>query len=126
MGYLSKQAYEKELATIQRDNLSTERKMHLKAERNKYSPKIKLPSTSKMLLWAAVLLCVEIIMFCELAVVKTGDTSFLYVLAGVPTTLVPTICGYYHKSKCENTAGGIVFETTMSGIKTDSSSEAVG
>lgn len=56
----------------------------------------------------------------------THDTSFLYVLAGIPATLVPTILGYYSKSKSENTAGGIVFETAVANMNTDGSGELVG
>lgn len=126
MAYLSKQEYERRLTSIRADNVSTARKLALKKERSKYRRKTKLPSTSKLLLWTAVLLCVEIIGFCEFAFTVTKDTSFLYVLAGVPTTLVPTILSYYHKSKCENTAGGIVYETAMSKIETGGSEEAVG
>lgn len=126
MGYLSKQEYEKKLAAIRRDNASIARKRSLKKERTKYRCKLKIPSTSKLLLWTAILLCVEIIWFCEFAFAVTKDTSFLYVLAGVPTTLVPTILSYYHKSKCENTAGGIVYETAMSQIETGGGEEAVG
>ena len=126
MAYLSKQEYERRLTAIRADNISTARKLSLKKERSKYRRKMKLPSTSKLLLWTAVLLCVEIIGFCEFAFAVTKDTSFLYVLAGVPTTLVPTILSYYHKSKCENTTGGIVYETAMSKIETGGSEEAVG
>ena len=130
MAYMSRKEYEKELTRIQLNNASIERKRKLRAERLKYLPKMRLPSTSKLLLWTAVLLCVEIIAFCEIAFVMTRDTSFLYALIGVPTTLVPTICSYYHKSKCENTEGGIVFETAMqkNGMvyRTDGSEEAVG
>lgn len=126
MAYLSKKKFEKELLRIRMNNTSKERKRILRQERLKYSPKIKRPSTSKMLLWTAVLLCVEIIAFCEIAFVMTRDTSFLYALIGVPTTLVPTICSYYNKSKCENTVGGIVYETAMHKDETDGSSEAVG
>ena len=113
MAYMSEKEYEDKLSLIKKNNESLERKRSLRAERLKFYPKIKGPSTSKLLLWAAVLLCVEIIAFCEIAFVMTRDTSFLYVLAGVPTTLVPTICSYYNKSKCANTAGGIVFATAM-------------
>lgn len=129
MAYLSRKDYEKKLMRIRMNNISIERKRNLREERLRFFPKVKRPSTSKLLLWAAVLLCVEIIAFCEIAVVITGDTSFLYVLAGVPTTLVPTICSYYNKSKCENTAGGIVFETAMqmnNAGENGSSDEAVG
>lgn len=113
MAYISKKEFEKKLTRIRWNNLSIERKRKLREERLKFLPKMKRPSTSKLLLWTAVLLCVEIIAFCEIAFVMTRDTSFLYALIGVPTTLVPTICSYYNKSKCENTEGGIVFETAM-------------
>ena len=126
MAYLSKEKYERQLAAIRIENASIARKRSLKRERLKSRRKIKLPSTSKLLLWTAVLLCVEIIWFCEFAFAVTKDTSFLYVLAGVPTTLVPTILSYYHKSKCENTSGGIVYETAMSKIETGGCEEAVG
>ena len=129
MAYMSENEYRDKLAEVQKNNESLERKRSLRAERLKFYPKIKRPSTSKLLLWAAVLLCVEIIAFCEIAFVMTRDTSFLYVLAGVPTTLVPTICTYYNKSKCENTAGGIVFETAMqmnNAEENGGSDEAVG
>lgn len=126
MSYLSKKEYEKKLTTIQRDNMSTRRKMHLKAEKNKYAKKIKLPSTSKMLLWAVVLLCVEVLVFCEYVFMKTKDTSFIYALAGIPTVLVPAILSYNNKSMKENTVGGIIYETALSQKNTDSSNEAVG
>lgn len=126
MSYLSKKKYEKQLADIRRDNASKARKRVLQEERKKYRPKIKLPSTSKMLLWTAVLLCMEILVFCQIAFFMTHDTSFLYVLAGIPATLVPTILGYYSKSKSENTAGGIVFETAVANMNTDGSGELVG
>lgn len=126
MAYLSKKKYEEKLARIRMNNLSTARKRKLRAERFRFYPKISLPSTSKLLLWTAVLLCVEIIWFCEYAFAVTKDTSFLYVLAGVPATLVPTIMSYYYKSKCENTAGGIVYETAMSQREVGGNDEAVG
>lgn len=126
MSYMSKQAYERKLNEIRIENASIARKQSLKKERSKYRRKMKLPSTSKLLLWTAVLLCVEVIWFCEYAFAITKDTSFLYVLAGVPTTLVPTILSYYHKSKCENTAGGIVYETAMSQIEPIDGNGAVG
>ena len=44
---------------------------------------------------------------------KTGDLSALYVLIGVPVSLVPICLGYYWKSCQENTSGGIVYDTAM-------------
>lgn len=126
MSYLSKQEYEKKLADIRRDNVSIERKLKLKEEKSKYSRLKKLPSTSKMLLWTVVLLCVEVLVFCEYVFLQTRDTSFIYALAGIPTVLVPAILSYNNKSMHENTSGGIVYETAIQKMNTDSSGEAVG
>lgn len=113
MGYMSKEKFEKAIEKIRRDNKSKARKLLLKEEKSKYATKIKLPSTSKVVLWAAFAICIEVLIFCEVAFIMTKDTSFLYVLAGIPATLVPTIISYYSKSKSENTVGGIVYETAI-------------
>lgn len=58
-------------------------------------------------------MCLEIIVFCQYAMLEFGDTSALYALIGIPAVLVPTIWGYYSKSKAENTAGGITYDMAM-------------
>lgn len=63
-----------------------------------------------------ILLCVQIVAFCEYAMMTLCDTSALYVLIGIPAALAPIIWGYYSKSKAENTAGGIVYDTAMAEI----------
>ena len=98
---------------IQRDNLSKERKSKLRKEKNKYFPKFKFPSTSKLILLGAILLCLQIVLFCEHMMITTGDTSAMYVLIGIPATLIPVIWGYYSKAKAENTAGGITYDMAM-------------
>ena len=98
---------------IQRDNLSKERARKLKNEKQKGKVKRKLPSTSKLILLGMILLCVQIVAFCEYAMLTLCDTSALYVLIGIPAALAPIIWGYYSKSKAENTAGGIVYDTAM-------------
>lgn len=113
MKYISEEEYNSRMKKIQSKNLSKERSQKLKKEKSKYKHKIKLPSTSKLILIGAVLLCVQIVCFAEYAVIKTGDTSYMYALIGVPATLIPTIWGYYSKSKAENTKGGITYETAM-------------
>jgi hypothetical protein len=42
-----------------------------------------------------------------------GDTSAMYVLISVPTTLVPTVLAYYWKSRSENSKDGITYEMAM-------------
>lgn len=75
--------------------------------------KLKKPSTSKLVLLGAVLICVEIVLFCEYMMLTTGDLSSMYVLIGIPASLSPVILGYYNKSKAENTANGITYELAM-------------
>ena len=113
MPYISEKKFQKRMQEIQRDNLSKERKRKLREEKLKYFPKFKFPSTSKLILLAVILLCLEIVFFCQYVMIELGDTSAMYVLIGIPVTLVPTIWAYYSKSKAENTVGGIVFETAM-------------
>lgn len=84
-------------------------KHELLAEQNEYKIKSKAPSTSKLILWAVVLICIEIVIFSEYAMIKTGDTSALYALIGVPATLIPTVLGYYHKAAKENCKDGLVY-----------------
>ena len=105
--------YNRKLAKIQKKNTYLKQKYKLLSEQNEYKTKAKAPSTSKLILWTVVLICVEIVLFSEFAMLKTGDTSALYALIGVPATLVPAVLGYYHKAAKENCIGGLVYETTV-------------
>lgn len=113
MGYMTEKEYESRMRAVRFFNESKERKKKLKEEKRKYSRKLKLPSTSKMILLGAVLLCLEIVIFCEYVMITLGDTSAMYVLVGIPATLIPVIWGYYSKSKAENTKGGITYDMAM-------------
>ena len=113
MWFISEKEYENRMNRIVRKNESKERKRKLKEEKNKNKSKFKLPSTSKLILRGATLLCLEIVIFCEYAMIVLGDTSAMYALIGVPATLIPIILGYYSKSKAENTKNGIVYEQAM-------------
>jgi hypothetical protein len=113
LSYISEKEFNSRLKTIRVQNASKKRKEMLKAEKDKYKPKFKLPSTSKLVLLGVILLCIEIVIFCEYVMIVLGDTSAMYALIGIPATLVPIVWGYYSKSKAENTAGGIVYETAI-------------
>lgn len=114
MRYLTDSQYNSQLKKIQIKNQQKEKRQKLREEKNKYKQKLKLPTTSKLLLIGAVLLCLEIVIFCEYVMLKLQDTTSMYVLIGIPASLIPIILGYFYKSKAENTSGGIVFETAMS------------
>ena len=105
--------YNRKLGRIQERNEYLEEKYKLLAEQNEYKVKAKAPSTSKLILWTVVLICVEIVFFSEFAMLKTGDTSALYALIGVPATLVPAVLGYYHKAAKENCVGGVVYQNMV-------------
>ena len=68
----------------------------------------------------------EIVFFCQYVMIEFGDTSALYTLIGIPVTLVPTIWGYYSKSKAENTAGGITYDMAMAEMNNVGNDEALG
>lgn len=117
MSHMTKQRYEEELHKIRLDNLEKKRKQKLKSEKKKYKKKLALPSTSKLILIGAVLLCLQIILFCEYLMWKTSDLTAMYVLIGIAASLVSVILSYYNKARHENTAGGIVYETAMEKLK---------
>ena len=113
MRYISEKEFNFRMKEIQKENLSRERARKLKDEKRKGKQKRKLPSTSKLILLGMILLCVQIVIFCEYAMMTLYDASSLYVLIGIPAALAPIIWGYYSKSKAENTVGGIVYDTAM-------------
>lgn len=113
MKYINEKEYVAQMKRIKAINRSKERQKALKDERNKFYPKFKLPSTSKLILLGVILICLQIVIFCEYVIIKTEDTSAMYALIGIPATLIPIIWAYYSKSKAENTVGGIIFETAM-------------
>lgn len=102
---------------------SKERLQSLKAEQDKYKRKFKKPSTSKIVLWAIILLNLQIVLFVEAAMMRWGDLSAAYALIGIPATLIPTVWGYYSKSKAENTVGGITYDMAMKDYESEDEAE---
>lgn len=107
---LTQEKFRKKFEREQQRNLSRERKLKLKEERNKFRKK---PSTSKILLVAVILICIEVLAFCEYAYLLNPDPSCLGSVIGSIATIVSLILGYFWKSKAENTSGGIVYESAM-------------
>ena len=109
---LTNDAFERKMKKIQQKNEKVTMKNKLREEKRK-GRLFKLPSTSKLVVLGMFLLVLEIIIFAEVAMMRFGDFSAMYVLIGIPATMIPTIMAYFSKSKSENTAGGIVYETAM-------------
>lgn len=78
-------------------------------------PNRKKVPTSKILLAGTFLISIEILVFCEVAYFFNPDATILIALLSVPVSIVPVALGYLKKSCAENTSGGIVYETAMSG-----------
>lgn len=110
---MTKSQFDSKLAKAKRRNESIEYHRKLREERMKYWPKFVLPSTSKIVLIVAAVLCVEILFFCQYMILMTGDTNALYAMVGTIATLASVILGYFVKSTKENVKNGIKFETTM-------------
>lgn len=123
MVYMTKNQYDSKLAKIQKRNEGIERRRKLREERMKYFPKFVLPSTSKIVLIIAAILCLEILIFCQYMIVMTGDTNALYAMVGALFTFMPVVIGYFIKSTKENIKNGITFETAMAQIHTQTSSD---
>lgn len=133
MVYMTESQYDSKLAKLQKRNKGIERRRKLREERMKYWPKFVLPSTSKIVLIVSALFCVEILIFCQYMIVKTGDTNALYAMVGALVSFVPVIIGYMVKATKENTFGGITYEIAMADKKIQAQSnigsdieEAVG
>lgn len=131
MVYMTKNQYDYKLAKVKRKNEGIARRRKLREERMKYWPKFIMPSTSKVVLIVAALLCVEILIFCQYMIMQTGDSNALYAMVGVVVSLASIVLGYFVKSTKENTEGGLVYQATMEKLKNENSSteectEAVG
>ena len=129
MIYMTKSQFDVKMAKVQRRNADIEYRRRLREERMKYWPKFVLPSTSKIVLIVAAILCVEILFFCQWMIVRTGDTNALYAMVGVITALASIVIGYFVKSTKQNTVGGITYETAMAQLSkppATESTEAVG
>ena len=130
MVYMTESQYNSKLAKLQKKNKSKEYKRKLREERFKYFPKFVLPSTSKIVLIVSAILCLEILIFCQYMIVKTGDTNALYSMVGAVFGFMGIVLGYFVKSTKQNTTGGITYETAMAKIQqppiSNTTEEAVG
>lgn len=117
MVYMTKSRYDYKLAKLKRKNEGIERRRKLREEKMKYWPRFIMPSTSKVVLIVAALLCVEILIFCQYMIMQTGDSNALYAMVGVVVSLASIVLGYFVKSTKENTEGGLVYQATIEKIK---------
>lgn len=119
MKYLTEKDFEKEMTQAKRKKRQYEMRKELREAKRRF-PKLKKPNTSKLIVFVVFIICLQILWFSEHMVMVTGDTSYMYVLIGIPAALIPTIMGYFQKSRLENTSSsGYVYETRMAQLKND-------
>lgn len=114
MRYISEKKYNAEMLRIKHENESKARLRKLRAEKAKgRQKKSRNIPTSKLVLWAMVILVFGIAIWFMYESHRLCDLSQAYALLGIVASLAPVIFGYYSKSRAENTEGGIVYETAM-------------
>ena len=114
MRYISEKEYNAEMLRIKHENESKARLRKLRAEKAKgRQKKSRNIPTSKLVLWAMVILVFGIAIWFMYESHRFCDLSQAYALLGIVASLAPVIFGYYSKSRAENTEGGIVYETAM-------------
>ena len=114
MRYISEKEDNAEMLRIKHENESKARLRKLRAEKAKgRQKKSRNIPTSKLVLWAMVILVFGIAIWFMYESHRLCDLSQAYALLGIVASLAPVIFGYYSKSRAENTEGGIVYETAM-------------
>lgn len=113
MKYITQSKFENELAKIRVRNKSYERKKLLKAEKNKYHNKIKLPSTTKLVMTYLFILLNTVLIYAMVAMWHFSDLSYLGVLITDIVAQLITFFIYTVKSTKENTVGGITYDLAM-------------
>ena len=112
--YMSEREFNRKLKEIQRENESLRRINKLEEERSRLRPpKKKKITMSKLALMIMFVIVFEIVIFTEWLMYKTQDLSALYVLIGIPATMIVPLWKYYAKTQVENAKGGIVYQTAM-------------
>lgn len=125
MRYISEKEYNAEMLRIKHENESKARLRKLRAEKAKgRQKKSRSIPTSKLVLWAMIILVFGIAIWFMYESHRLCDLSQAYALLGIVASLAPVIFGYYSKSRAENTEGGIVYETAMKEQETIINSES--
>ena len=111
--YMSEREFNQKLRQIQKENESIRRMNKLEEERSRLRKPKKKMTTSKLALLIMFLIVFEIVVFTELLMYMTRDLSALYVLIGIPATMILPLWRYYAKAQVQNAQGGITFEMAM-------------
>ena len=119
--------HEKRMKQIELENLREEYRQ--KEEDAMHNKGRKIPY-SKLVMGLLFILALQIVVFAEYMMFRTGDISALYTLIGISASLTAGYFGYLSHSKAENTKGGIVYDSAMAEMglpeEENNGDEAVG
>lgn len=109
---------------IKNKNANRERLEALKAEKNKYRFKLKLPSTSKLMAVYLFVILNIVLAYAMITMCVFRDLSYLGVLITDVAAQVLTYFIYARKAAIENTSGGITYDMAMKNIDTTSDEDS--
>ena len=113
MERLNEKQFENALKRIQIENEYKERNRKLKEEKRKYKPKIKLPSTSKLVV-AYLFVVLNIVLFYAMYMMyHFAELTYLGVLITDVASQILVFLIYAVKSAKENSQNGITYEMAM-------------
>ena len=122
---MTQMEYQKKIQIERHKNQQAKMRQNIRNIRNKRKKPHKLNlSYSKFVLLGMIIMCFQIVLFCEYAIITLADASAMYALIGIPVALAPIIWGYYSKSKAENTSGGIVYDMAMRNVEDNSACDS--
>lgn len=118
---MTQREYQKKIQIERHKNQQAKMRQNIRNIRSRRKKPHKLNlSYSKFVLLGMIIMCFQIVLFCEYAIITLADASAMYALIGIPVALAPIIWGYYSKSKAENTSGGIVYDMAMRNVEDNS------
>lgn len=116
MKYISEKEYNSRLKHIQQMNVVRQRKQSLKEEKNKYKPKLKLPTTSKLMAAYLFVILNVVLIYAMVAMWVFMDLTYLGVLITDVAAQVLTYFIYAKKATIENSVGGITYDMALKSV----------
>ena len=119
MKYISEKEYNNNLKQINKENESLKRLKSLREEQNKYRPKIKLPSTSKLMAVYLFVILNIVLIYAIVSMYKLADLTYLGTLVTDVAAQILTYFIYSKKALAENSQGGITYDMAMMNYRSE-------
>ena len=99
---MSDEQYDKRMSKAKGIAKNRRRKQKIREARNQGKKKIKFPTTTKILIFIVISICIEMIGFAQIMQWRTGDTMSIGQYLSIGGTLVTSLGVYLLKSTIEN------------------------